>query len=231
MTEAIEALKQEAAEAAIATIESGMVIGLGTGSTAYYAILAVGRKVAQGELQDIVAIPTSEKTAELARQLHIPLSTLDDHPTVNLVIDGADEIDPHLNLIKGLGASLLREKIVESCAQQLIIIGDQRKLVDQLGTSAPVPVEVIPFAQRPVFDYLQALGSRPVLREDEGQTRFTDEGNILLDCYFPEIENPFQLAKMIRRQPGVVEHGLFLEMATEAYVATSDGVLHLTRSQ
>lgn len=226
----IEALKREAAEAAVGAVRSSMVIGLGSGSTAYFAIMAIGRLLTEGKLSDIVAIPTSEHTADLANEQDIPIGTLDEHPVVDLAIDGADEIDPQLNLIKGLGASLLREKIVESCARRLIIIGDQRKLVDRLGTRAPVPVEVIPFARRPVSEYLAALGCRPVLRVENGRTRYTDEGNILLDCYFEEIEDPFQLAWKLRQQPGVVEHGLFLQMATEAYVATTEGVQHIERA-
>ncbi len=230
MEKSIEELKREAAEAAVENIESGMVVGLGSGSTANYAILAIGLLLAEGRLTDIVAIPSSEKTAQLARQQHIPLSTLDEHPAIDITIDGADEIDPQLNLIKGLGASLLREKIVTSSTKRFIVIGDHRKLVERLGTRAPVPVEVIQFAHRPVYDYLAALGSRPVLRKQDGQTKITDEGNIILDCFFTEIADPGQLAQQIRERPGVVEHGFFLDMASDAYVATPYGVQHLTRS-
>lgn len=228
----IEDLKREAAIAAVSTLESGMVVGLGSGSTAYYAVVDLGLRLAEGTLTDIIGIPTSEATAELARQHHIPLSTLDKHPVVHVTIDGADEIDPHLNLIKGLGHSLLREKIVVSSTERFVVISDHRKLVDHLGMIAPVPVEVIQFAQRPVSDYLQALGCRPVLLElDDGRPRITDEGNIILDCYFDTIEDPFQLGRDIRRRPGVVEHGLFLEMAAEAFVAAPNGVQHLARNQ
>jgi ribose 5-phosphate isomerase A len=229
MDKSVEELKREAAEAAVSTLESGMVVGLGSGSTAYYAVVDLGMRLAEGQLEDIVGIPTSEETARLARQQHIPLSTLEKHPVVDITIDGADEIDPQLNLIKGLGHSLLREKIVVSVTQRFIVISDHRKLVDHLGMIAPVPVEVIPFAQKPVSDYLKALGSRPILRMDGEQPRITDEGNIILDCYFEIIENPFQVAKKIRKQPGVVEHGFFLEMAAEAYVATPDGIQHMTK--
>ena len=226
----IEALKREAAEAAVELIEPGMVVGLGSGSTAYYAILAVGMRLDDGRLYDIVAVPTSENTARLARQQHIPLATLAAQPVVDIAIDGADEIDPQLDLIKGLGGSLLREKIVENSTRRLVIISDHRKLVNRLGTIAPIPVEVIPFAERPVTDYLRALGSRPVLRQRDGQTFISDEGNITLDCWFDEIANPAELAQAIRAQPGVVEHGFFLNMAAEAFVAAPDGVQHLTRS-
>jgi ribose 5-phosphate isomerase A len=230
MDKAIEELKREAAQAAVNQLEPGMIVGLGSGSTAYYAVVDLGMRLADGSLSDIIGIPTSEATATLARQQHIPLSTLDKHPAVNITIDGADEIDPHLNLIKGLGHSLLREKIVVSTTERFIVISDHRKLVDHLGMIAPIPVEVIQFAQRPVTDYLKTLGCRPILRKHEnGQTRITDEGNIILDCYFEEIENPYQLAEAIRKQPGVVEHGFFLDMASEAYVATPDGVQHMMR--
>lgn len=229
MGKSIDELKRAAAEAAVANIESGMVVGLGSGSTAYFAIMTIGMLLAEGGLKDIIGIPTSEETARLARRQHIPLSTLDEYPVVDITIDGADEIDPHLNLIKGLGHSLLREKIVVSATQRFIVISDYRKLVDHLGMIAPLPVEVIPFAKRPVHDYLEALGSRPELRMLDGEPRITDEGNIILDCYFDEIEDPLELAKKVRQRPGVVEHGFFLEMASEAYVAAPNGVQHLTR--
>ena len=232
MDEAIKELKREAAETAINQLESGMVVGLGSGSTAYYAVVDLGKRLAEGSLNHIFGIPTSEAAARLARQHHIPLSTLGKHPRVNITIDGADEIDPHLNLIKGLGHSLLREKIVVSATERFIVISDNRKLVDRLGMIVPVPVEVIQFAQRPVTDYLITLSCKPVLRKlEDGRPRITDEGNIILDCYFEEIEDPYQLAAAIRKQPGVVEHGLFLDMAAEAYVAALDGVRHLTRDQ
>lgn len=230
MTKSVEDLKREAAEAAVSKLKSGMVVGLGSGSTASFAVVTLGMLLAEGRLEDIVGIPTSEETARLARKHHIPLSTLDKHPVVDITIDGADEIDPHLDLIKGLGHSLLREKIVVSVTQRFIVISDHRKLVDHLGMLAPVPVEVIPFAQRPVADYLIALGCRPILRMQGEEARITDEGNVILDCYFEEIENPYQLAKAIKKQPGVVEHGFFLDMAAEAYVATPDGVQHLSKN-
>lgn len=229
MAPSIDELKKEAAQAAVDVLEPGMVVGLGSGSTSTYAVLAIGMALAEGRLENIVGIPTSEATARLARQQHIPLGTLDQFPIVDITIDGADEIDPRLNLIKGLGHSLLREKIVVSATRRFIVISDHRKLVERLGQRAPVPVEVIQFARRPVFDYLQALGGHPELRKEGDSARITDEGNIILDCYFGEIADPIQLAMAIRQQPGVVEHGLFLEMASEAFVATPQGVQHLNR--
>lgn len=229
MTTDINELKRLAAAAAVDAVQSGMIVGLGTGSTAALMVQELGLRLQDGRLRNIVGIPTSEQSARQARTLGIPLTTLAEQPTLDVTIDGADEIDPQLDLIKGLGGSLLREKIVASSSSRFIIIGDQRKLVKRLGTRAPLPVEVIPFAQRPVSDFLRALGSHPIIREKDGETFITDEGNIILDCHFAEIVNPGQLAREIKSCPGVVEHGFFLDMATEAIVATSTGIERFTR--
>ena len=226
---AIEELKRQAAEQAVAYIQSGMVVGLGTGSTAVFAVRRIGELLAAGRLQRIVGIPTAEVTAREAERAGVPLGTLDDHPSVDVTIDGADEIDPQLNLIKGLGGALLREKIVAAASRRLIIIADDSKRVDQLGTRAPVPVEVVVFARRPVADYLASLGARGVERRQDGERFITDEGNLILDCHFPGLPNPSEMAQLIRAQPGVVEHGLFLGMATEAIVAGERGVRVLER--
>jgi ribose 5-phosphate isomerase A len=226
---AIEELKRQAAEQAVAYIQSGMVVGLGTGSTAVFAVRRIGELLAAGRLQRIVGIPTAEVTAREAERAGVPLGTLDDHPSVDVTIDGADEIDPQLNLIKGLGGALLREKIVAAASRRLIIIADDSKRVEQLGTRAPVPVEVVVFARRPVADYLASLGARVVERRKDGERFITDEGNLILDCHFPGLPNPSEMAQLIRAQPGVVEHGLFLGMATEAIVAGERGVRVLER--
>ncbi|MEZ4518497.1 MAG: ribose-5-phosphate isomerase RpiA [Chloroflexota bacterium] len=218
-------LKRQAAEAAAEQVQSGMVVGLGTGSTAVYAVRRIGAMLADGSLQRIWAIPTSEETAREAQSLGIPLVSLDDHPVIDLTIDGADEIDPHLNLIKGLGGALLREKVVASASRRMIVIADERKRVDQLGTRAPVPVEVIPFAQRPATDYLISLGARVVERRVGDDVFITDEGNHILDCYLPGISNPRELDHLIHSQPGIVEHGLFLGLATEAIIAGANGLV------
>lgn len=225
----IEELKRQAAEQAVEYIQSGMVVGLGTGSTAVFAVRRIGELLADGRLQRIVGIPTAEVTAREAERAGVPLGTLDDHPSVDVTIDGADEIDPQLNLIKGLGGALLREKIVAAASRRLIIIADAGKRVDQLATRAPVPVEVIQFARRPVADYLASLGAQVVERRKDGERFITDEGNLILDCHFPGLPNPSEVAQLIRAQPGVVEHGLFLGMATEAIVAGERGVLMLER--
>lgn len=222
-----ETLKRQAAERAVEYVHSGMVVGLGTGSTAVYAVRRIGALLAEGRLQRIVGIPTAEVTAREAERCGVPLGSLDDHPSVDVTIDGADEIDPALNLIKGLGGALLREKIVAAASRRLVIVADESKRVAQLATRAPVPVEVVRFARRPVGDYLASLGARVVERQRDGRPFITDEGNVILDCHFAGLSNPREMARLIRAQPGVVEHGLFLGMATEAVVAGVGGVMVL----
>ncbi len=235
MTVDIAELKKLAGERAAEWVESGMVVGLGTGSTAVYATRAIGQRLQDGRLHHILGIPTSEQTARQAQEAGIPLTTLDDHPIIDLTIDGADEIDPHLNLIKGLGGALLREKIVAAASRRMIVVSDARKVIAKLGTLAPLPVEVIPFARRPVYDYLTSLGAQVTLRRDrelEQRPFLTDEGNIILDCTFPQgIDDPATLAQTIIAQPGVVEHGLFLNLATLAVIAAPDGLQILKRSE
>jgi ribose 5-phosphate isomerase A len=233
MCKSIEELKKEAGEKAAEYVESGMVVGLGTGSTAVFAVRAIGRMLANGRLHNILGIPTSEETRQEAERLGIPLTNFDENPVIDLTIDGADELDPNFNLIKGLGAALLREKIVATASRQMIVVIDGRKVVDKLGTRAPVPVEVIPFARQPVEAYLKSLGARPVLRMDRetGQKPvITDENNIILDCWFDGgLDNPVEMGRAIRSQPGVVEHGLFFNLATRAVVAALEGIQILER--
>ncbi len=228
----IAALKMQAAERAVTFIQSGMVVGLGTGSTAVHATRAVGRLLREGKLQEIVAIPTSNETAREAESLQIPLVTFDTHPVIDITIDGADEADPNLDVIKGLGGALLREKIVAAVSKRFVIVADHTKRVTRLGSKAPVPVEVIPFAERPVADYLKSLGAQVEKRMGVGGIRpfRTDENNIILDCYFGPILRPAQLSQAIRQQPGVVEHGLFLNMATDLILATPTGIEQFTRA-
>ena len=226
-TSKLDTYKQAAAETAVSAIQSGMVVGLGTGSTAVHAIRALGQLLQAGHLQDIVAIATSEASAKEARAWHIPLSDLNQHPTVDITIDGADEIDPNLNLIKGLGGALLREKIVALASKQVIIVGDYTKRVGQLGERAPVPVEVIPFAQTPVAVYLKSLGARVIPRQQNDALFYTDEGNIILDCYFEAISDAPALAQALRARSGVVEHGLFLGITTQAIVGGPEGLVRL----
>ena len=220
--------KQLAGEEAAKYIENGMVIGLGTGSTAAYMIQALARRLREG-LTIVGAVPTSEATAQLAGDLGIPLTNLDTHPQLDLAIDGADEIDGQLRLIKGGGGALLREKIVAAASRRFIIIADATKLVTQLGHLFPVPVETVPFARTPVHLQLQSLGAQVQLRQRNGQIFHTDNGNIILDCFFPGgISDPESLHVSIKSIVGVVETGLFLGMAERAVIGDANGaqVLH-----
>lgn len=215
----VDQAKEAAAEAAASLVLDGMVVGLGTGTTAKFAVAALGRRMREG--LRFVGIPTSEATASQARSLGIPLSTLGDHPSIDLTIDGADEVDLKTrNLIKGRGGALLREKIVASASKQLVIIADESKLVEKLGSKMPVPVEVIPFGWQSTARKLEALGCKSTLRE--GFT--TDSGHYILDCNFGSIANPETLARQIDSITGVVEHGLFLGLVTRLLIATGSGV-------
>lgn len=226
-------LKAKAAQKAVQEITSGMIIGLGTGRTANHAIRLLAQHLRQGNLTEIIGIPTSEATARLAQAEGIPLGTLTEYPEIDVTIDGADEVDPHLNLIKGLGGALLREKIVATFSRRIIIIGETTKRVERLGTNAPVPVEVIPMAEWPITLYLQDLGAATVAKRllPDKETQFvTDEGNIILDCYFPNgIANAPALELALRSRPGIVENGLFLGIASDVMLASEMGVEHLQR--
>ncbi len=228
----LDIYKQQAAEHALQYVQSGMALGLGTGSTAKHMLRGLAARLRDGRLRDIVGVPTSEGIAALARELGIPLVTLAERPRLDLAIDGADEIDPQLNAIKGLGGALLREKIVAASAERFVIVGDETKLVSRLGQHAPVPVEVIPFGLPLCERRLAALGSVPTLRRvDGGDPFFTDEGNVILDCRFDAIDDAPALAAAIDAIPGVVEHGLFLSMAALALVAGPGGVRTITRDK
>jgi len=217
-------LKRAAAESAVALVEDGMILGLGTGSTAKLAVEALGKRVAEG--LRVIGIPTSEFTAKQARSLGIPVSTLDEHPQVDLTIDGADEVElGPLNLIKGRGGALLREKIVASASKQLVIIVDESKLVERLGSQFAVPVEVVPFGWPAAARRLTALGANVVLRPGaEGKPYVTDGGHYIVDCAFGPIAAPAKLERELNSIVGVVEHGLFLGMATQVIVAAEDGI-------
>jgi ribose 5-phosphate isomerase A len=225
----IEDLKKEAGEKAVEHVKSGMVLGLGTGSTTNHAIIKIGELWQAGELTDIVGIPTSERTATLARKYNIPLVTLDDYPEIDLAIDGADEVDPELNLIKGLGGALLREKIIANAARCFIVIADDSKLVDILGTRAPLPVEVTQFAWQAHARWLETLGCQPELRLDNNNAPYvTDNGNYIIDCYFVAgIDNPIDLSNELLARPGILDHGMFLGMANEVIIASETGVRSL----
>lgn len=221
-----ERLKRIAAEHAVSFVQDGMVLGLGSGTTMAHFIDILGERLRSHRLRDVRGVPTSEATARRARAADIPLVSLDDYESLDLVVDGADEVDPHLNLIKGRGRALLREKIVGIHARQFVIIVDESKLVDRLGSQGPLPVEILPFAARSHLRWLQSLGCRAeLLVEPSGEPVVTDNGNFLAMCYFPRgIERPYALAEALNARPGIIEHGLFLDMADMVVVGTEEGV-------
>lgn len=223
-----EAFKERAAQEAIKHVESGMRVGLGTGSTAKYAILGIAERLRRGDLKDIRAAATSKETERLATEGNIPLFDIDGDG-VDVAIDGMDEVAPNLDVIKGLGGALLREKIVESRAKLFILIGDESKRVRYIGEKAPVPVEILQFGFDSTRKDLERLGCRPVLRERDGKPFMSDNGNPIVDCYFDEPFDTHETALAISATPGVLEHGLFLDMAKIAYVAGDDGVIRLDR--
>jgi ribose 5-phosphate isomerase A len=208
--------KQVAARAAIELVENGQIVGLGSGSTATLAVRFLAERIRAG--LKIVGIPTSQKIAQLAEQLGIPLTTLEEHSQIDIDLDGADEIDPQLNLIKGGGGAFLREKIVASISRRFIVIADSTKQVERLG-KFPLPVEVIQFAQSLIKGQIEALGAEVRLRQySNGNPYVTDEGHHVLDCTFGEISDLQALADKLLRIPGVVEHGLFIGMAEMALI-------------
>jgi len=221
--------KRAAAERALEWVESGMVVGLGTGSTAVWAIRGLGERLADGRLRDIVAIPTSEASATEARAVGIPLVTFDDHTTIDLTVDGADEVDPALNLIKGYGGALLREKVVAQATRREVIVVDDSKPSGRLGTRCHVPVEVLRFACATERAFLESLGATVVLRPDGVGPFVTDEGNWILDAAFGPIADPEGLAAALVARAGVVEHGLFLGLTADVLIATETGVEHRPR--
>jgi ribose 5-phosphate isomerase A len=219
--------KEAAARDSLRFVRDGNVVGLGTGSTAAYAVKFLAEQVRAG--LKVRGIPTSVHTKELAGSLGIPLTTLDECQQIDVDIDGADEFDPQLHLIKGGGGALLREKIIASASRQVVIIADSSKQVDVLG-KFPLPVEVIPFAQPLVAKRISALGSSVKLRRDaKGNAFVTDEGHHILDCSFGQIPDPPALARKLSDMPGVVEHGLFIDLATVVLCAKGDSVAELRR--
>jgi len=227
----IRALKQQAAEEAVQQVHSGMIIGLGVGSTTIFAVRKIGRLVRQGKLQHILGIPCSPSVAEEAQKVGIPLTTLEEHPHIDLTIDGADEVDPHLNLIKGGGGALLREKIVAQATQREVIVVDESKLSPILGTHWPLPVEVLPFGLGSAQHFLKSLGAAPVLRlKQDGQPWQTDQGNFILDAHFGPIQNLLPLATELDAQAAIIAHGLFLNIASEIIVAAPTGIQHISKS-
>ncbi len=223
-------LKRAAAHRAVELVESGMIVGLGTGSTTSFAVIRIAERIKSGDLKDIVGIPTSIRTEKLARDLNIPLATLDEQAQIDVTIDGADEVDPQLNLIKGGGGALLREKVVAQASRANIIIVDESKLSECLGTRWALPVEVIPFAAQTETNFLQSLGASVRVRSTgKGQPYTTDQNNYILDANFGAMSDPAAVAAELNERAGIIEHGLFLGLASEVIVAAEDGIRHLQR--
>ena len=223
--------KQAAAERGASLVQSGMVLGLGSGTTSALMVQAIGRKLREGTLRDIVGVPSSSAIAAVARESGVPLATLDERPALDLNLDGADEVDPNLDLIKGLGGALLWEKIVATAAREVVILVDDSKLVSRLGTKAPLPVEVVPFGWKCHLAFIVSLGGAPTLRlEPDGKPFVTDEGNYILHCRFEGgIADPVGLEAKLLGRAGIVGTGLFLGVAHRVIVGKPDGVEVLTR--
>jgi ribose 5-phosphate isomerase A len=222
--------KRQAAEEAVTFIASGMVVGLGHGSTAIFARRRIAEFLKTGRLKAILGVPCSHLVEQEARLLGIPLTSLEEHPLIDVTIDGADEVDPQLDLIKGAGGALLREKIVAQASRREIIVIDESKLVSNLGTHKLLPVEVCTFGWRTQAEYLQSLGARvEVRKEGDGGFVHTDQGNLILDCAFGPINQPAALAALLDARSGIVGHGLFLGLATDVICAGPEGIRHLRR--
>lgn len=223
--------KRAAAREAVALVRNGMRVGLGTGSTMSHFLDLLAERIGAEEIAGVVGVPTSVRTRDRARELGIPLGELHELAPLDLAVDGADEVDPSVELIKGLGGAMLREKIVASQARRFVIIADERKAVRRLGERCPVPVEVVPFAWKVHLPDLRELGAEPVLRVDEsGEPVRTDNGNLIIDCGFPGgMDDPRATDAHLLARPGVVGTGLFLGMASEAFLAGAGGVRVVSR--
>ena len=224
-----QVFKQQAAAYAVATfIQSGMRVGLGSGSTAELFVEELGLRASEGKFQNLVAVSTSEKTTALARTYGLKVVELNDLADLDVTIDGADEIDPAtFDVVKGRGGALLREKMVAAATHIEVIIADESKLVSQLGEKMPLPVETIPFGWRHTAERLRKLGGEPVLRLRDEKPYLTDSNNYVLDCRFPPIENPSNLSLLVKSTVGVVEHGLFVGVAKRVVIAGANGVYEL----
>jgi len=224
-TDLSKLMKQEVGKAAANRVQSNSIVGLGTGSTTAYAIQFLGERLQRGELNNIQGIPTSFQAEVLSKQYGIPLTTLDAVDHIDIALDGADEVDPNKNLIKGGGAAHTREKVVDSLADHFIVVVDSGKLVDKLGSTFLLPVEVIPMAITPVMKQLAQLGGKPELRMGVKKAGpvVTDQGNLVVDIKFEEITNPGELEKAINNIPGVLENGLFVNVADVVLVGEIKG--------
>lgn len=227
MSGARDNFKELAAREAVKLAQPGMVLGLGHGSTVEFALQALAERVEAGELNGIIGIPASSQTEARARELGIPLGDFNEHPHIDLTLDGADEVDRHLNLIKGGGGALLREKLLAQASQRVAIMVDESKLSPALGTKFALPLEVLPFGWAGQLDFLVQLGGQPQLRLGPGKKPVnSDQGNYILDCDFGAIQDLEGLARRLEARPGILEHGLFLGLATDVYVGGEKGVGH-----
>lgn len=226
-----EKAKKRAGLEAVKHIKDGFIVGLGSGSTSSYAIQETGKRIAQEGLR-ILGVPTSYQAMLLAVSCSIPLTTLNEHPQIDLTIDGADEIDKELNLIKGGGGALTREKVVASASKQLVIVTDETKIVEKLGANHPLPVEVLPFALSGVMQKINELGGKPVFRKGSGKVgpTVTDNGNFIIDAYFGPINDPEKLNLQLKLIPGVIETGLFIKMVDLIYVGKANAVQRIERN-
>lgn len=227
----VEEARRRAALKAVKHVEDGFVVGLGSGSTVAYAIEEIGNRIKREGLR-ILGVPTSYQALTLAVKHGIPTTTLEEHPTLNLTIDGADQIDERLNLIKGMGGALAREKVVASASEKLIIVADERKMVKSLGeNNHPVPVEVLPFATPHVMLKITDVGGKPTVRVGEGKVGplVTDNGNFIIDADFGLIRQPGKLEQKLKQIPGVIETGLFVGMADTAYIGKRSTVEEVRR--
>jgi ribose 5-phosphate isomerase A len=213
--------KKLAAEKAVEFVHNGMIVGLGTGSTAYYAILKIAERIKEG--LNIQAVASSKQSEDLANQLGIPLVPFSEIDSIDITIDGADEVDHRFNLIKGGGGALLREKILAASSKKFIVIIDESKFVNQLG-KFPLPIEIVPFASELTIKKLELLQCKPTIRQQSGKEYITDNGNLIVDCVFEEL-NPNVLNEQIKSIPGVVEHGLFIKMTDKVIIGKNDGTL------
>jgi len=217
-------LKKDAALEAVKFIKSNQILGLGTGSTIFYVLEAISEKLKNGELENIKGVPSSNQTFELAEKFGIPLTTLDKNPLLDLNIDGADEVDKNLNLIKGGGGALLKEKIIAQASKKNIFVVDESKLSIYLAEKFFVPVEVVPFAANSVFNYFFISGFNPRIRTKDDKYFLTDQNNFIIDLYVDKITDPIQLSNLLHNRAGVVEHGLFIGFTNILLVGKHSGV-------
>jgi ribose 5-phosphate isomerase A len=228
---AISHLKKSAAEFAVNEfVRSNMIVGLGTGSTAIFALYKIAELLKQGILKNVKGIPSSNQIEMEAKSLGIPLTDLNEHQIIDVTIDGADEVDPDMNLIKGGGGALLREKIIAQASKREIIVVDDKKLSEKLGTKWPVPIEVIPFGWESQAEFVKSIGANPSLRKiDSGMPFTTDQGNYILDLHIGPINNLISFTETLNSRAGIVEHGLFINIATDLVIASEQDIQHKTK--